>query len=91
MKKLLIPIFAGTLAGLFAFAVATEPKSYHVTLSPEDWQSRVNILENAKAIMDKSTLPANVVSSWKDSVSKFEQEIIAQVQKQMADTVKAKK
>lgn len=65
-------------------------KQYHVTLTPDEWQMRLQFLDNAKQIMAKSTLPSNVVSQWSDSLTKFQQEIVAQVQKQMADTTHKK-
>ena len=70
---------------------ATSEKQYHVTFTPDEWQMRLQFLDNAKQIMSKSTLPANVVSQWSDSLTKFEAEIAAQVQKQMsADTLHKK-
>jgi len=73
---------------IFSFTLI-ESKTYHVTFTAEQWQSHLQMLDNAKAIMDKSTLPANVVSQWKDSITIFQQELVSQVQQQMkADTSK---
>lgn len=65
-------------------------KQYQVTLTPDEWQMRLQFLDNAKQIMAKSTLPSNVVSQWADSLTKFQQEIISQIQKQMSDTTHKK-
>lgn len=65
-------------------------KQYHVTLTPDEWEMRLQFLDNAKQIMAKSTVPSNVVSQWSDSLTKFQQEIVVQVQKQMADTTHKK-
>jgi len=75
-------LFLALAFSIFSFTFI-ESKTYHVTFTAEQWQSHLQMLDNAKAIMDKSTLPANVVSQWKDSITVFQQELIAQVQKQM--------
>jgi hypothetical protein len=90
MKKtaialLLLTVFAG------AFTPKSEPKKYHVDHTVADWQSVLKYIDNAKQIMSKSTLPANVVGDWTDSLTKAQQDIISQLQPQIAaDTVKSK-
>lgn len=86
-------LIAIVIVGVMAFQSkpSTSEKQYHVTFTPDEWQMRLQFLDNAKQIMSKSTLPANVVSQWSDSLTKFETEIAAQVQKQMAaDTLHKK-
>lgn len=73
-------------------AIKEVNKKYSVSLTQEQWQHNINTLETVKRVMGKSTLPANVVNDWTDSVTAVEQEFINQIQKQIAaDTVKSKK
>jgi hypothetical protein len=93
MKKSFLAIGVLIAASAFTYNLKhiTPGHKYTMTLTVEDWQSKIQYLETAKQIMAKSTLPANVVSQWSDSLSKFEQEISAQIGSQVAaDTVKKK-
>jgi hypothetical protein len=91
MKKSLIVILV-----LISLSVVSQVKEkpvrlYRLEYSEISWASKVQILMNVQEIMRKSTLPANVVAQWTDSV----QSIIADIQKQVgqqmaADTTKKK-
>lgn len=58
-------------------------KKYAVTLSVEDWNSAMIAMNNAREIMKKSTLPANIVDAWSDSLVNSQAKMSFQIQAQM--------
>ena len=81
--------------GVIAWKKDQAPKTYTVTLSQREWESRLQTLQNARTIMRQSTLPGNVVSAWTDSLDLMVADISRQVGAQLAaeqkkDSVKPK-
>lgn len=71
-------------------------KTYSVSLTTDQWQSRLQTINASKEIMRKSTLPGNVISQYSDSLSVMAQEISEQVgaqiqREQKVDSTKPKK
>lgn len=70
-----------------AFITAALPyhaaKNYTVTLSLEEWNSATIAMNNAREIMKNSTLPANVVNIWTDSLINIQTKISGQILAQM--------
>lgn len=102
MKLDLIKIVSGiAILGyvglLFAWRgkIEDNPKTYSVKLTQQEWGSRLQTLQNAKLIMRQSSLPANVVANWSDSLDVMAGDIQRQVGAEMqkenkTDTVKPK-
>ena len=59
------------------------PKVYSVSLTTDQWNSRLQTINAAKEIMRKSTLPSNVISQYSDSLSVMAQDISEQVGMQL--------
>jgi|HubBroStandDraft_3_1064219.scaffolds.fasta_scaffold22737_6 hypothetical protein len=80
------------LIGIVAWKKEQAPKTYTVTLSLNQWAAHLKYIANARIVMMQSTMPANVVTSWSDSLSLLSEEINRQVSQQMqkeaADTSK---
>ena len=74
------------VVGIFgtAFIANESVKTYTVTLSQKEWESRLQTLQNARVIMRQSTLPGNVVSAWTDSLDLMVSDISRQVGAQLA-------
>lgn len=88
MKKAL---FALVLVTAFSFTT-NEEKSFSVKFTVNDWQSKLNLLEYTKNVLKNSSIPANVALPLSDSISKFQNEIVAQIQPQLKiDTIGSKK
>ena len=85
MKKTLL-----VLAGIIALSFVAE-KEYVVKYNFDNWESRVNNLILASKLLKQSDLPAKQVNPVADSLTKFAQEIVNQVNPQMADTTSKKK
>lgn len=71
-------------------------KTYSVTLTTDQWQSRLQTINASKEIMRKSTLPGNVISQYSDSLDvisrDIQEQVGAQIQReQKADSTKSKK
>lgn len=92
---------AGLIAMAFCFfiiawqAVKDANKTYSVKLTQQEWGSRLQTIQNAKLIMRQSSLPANVVANWSDSLDVMAGDIQKQVGAEMqkenkTDTVKPK-
>lgn len=71
---------------LLAAIAATPEKKPVVSLNVPQWQGILRQMDGAKEIMRSSTLPANVVSAYSDSLSMIQMEIVRQVSPQI-DTV----
>lgn len=80
------------MVALFAFKPkGTLPKTYPVSLTTDQWQSRLQTINAAKEIMRKSTLPGNVISQYSDSLDVMAKEISEQVGSQLqSEAAKAK-
>lgn len=85
MKKTLL-VFVGIIA--LSFVVE---KEYVVKYELNSWASKVNTLQVAAQALKQSDLPAKQVNPVADSLTKFAQEIINQVNPQVADTTSKKK
>lgn len=84
-KTLIITAFA-----LMAFK-ANDEKKLTVAYSVNDWQKKVDLIEITKNALKNSNLPVNAVLPLCDSLSKFESELVTQLQPQVkADTIKKK-
>lgn len=88
MKKHLWLIGA---AILFAAIAATPEKKPTVSLYTPQWQGVLRQMDGAKEIMRSSTLPANVVNAYSDSLSMIQMEIVRQVSPQIDSTQNKKK
>lgn len=71
-------------------------KTYPVSLTQSEWGSRLQTIQNAKAIMRQSSLPASVVANWSDSLDVMAADIQKQVgaelqAEQKKDSTKPKK
>lgn len=85
MKKTLL-----VLAGIIALSFVAE-REYVVKYELNSWASKVNTLQVAAQALKQSELPAKQVNPVADSLTKFAQEIINQVNPQVADTTSKKK
>lgn len=85
MKKTLL-----VLAGIIALSFVAE-REYVVKYELNSWASKVNTLQVAAQALKQSELPANKVNPVADSLTKFAQEIINQVNPQVVDTTSKKK
>ena len=85
MKKTLL-----VLAGIIALSFVAE-REYVVKYELNSWASKVNTLQVAAQALKQSDLPAKQVNPVADSLTKFAQEIINQVNPQVADTTSKKK
>ena len=85
MKKTLL-----VLAGIIALSFVAE-REYVVKYELNSWASKVNTLQVAAQALKQSDLPAKQVNPVADSVTKFAQEIINQVNPQVVDTTSKKK
>ena len=85
MKKTLL-----VLAGIIALSFVAE-REYVVKYNFDNWESRVNNLVLASKLLRQSDLPAKQVNPVADSLTKFAQEIINQVNPQVVDTTSKKK
>lgn len=85
MKSILIGLLI--IVGISFFTLKAQQlvqeKKYKLELTQQQWAMRLNYIEAAKQIMDKSVLPANAVSQWKDSLDVFAREINEQVGAQL--------
>lgn len=81
MKPFLITLFVAAILSLSAFRTA-EVK-YKVENTLDYWQQKINLIEYAKDAIKKSDIPSKVASPLNDSLSAFENEIVAEVRKQM--------
>lgn len=74
-------------------------KNYSVSLTQEQWGSRLKVISDAKEVMRKSSYPGTIISSVTDSLDVLAKEINEQVggelqrdaAKAKADTSKQKK
>ena len=109
MKRL--ALFLGTIALVSAITVHLKaeykkehrqpPKLYPVSLTIEEWSTKLNYLEYVKASLRKSDLPSKEVALITDSILiPFQTQISQQIQSQLAqekaaqqkkDTTKPKK
>ena len=85
MKKTLL-----VLVGIIALSFVAE-REYVVKYNFANWESKVNNLISASKLLKQSDLPAKQVNPLADSLAKFAQEIVNQVNPQMADTTSKKK
>ncbi len=85
MKKTLL-VFA-VIIGLSFVA----EKQYVVKHDFNGWVTKVNVLRESAAQLRKSDLPARVVNPLADSLIKFSDEIVSQVNVQLNDTTTNKK
>ena len=85
MKKTLL-----VLAGIIALSFVAE-REYVVKYELNSWASKVNTLQVAAQALKQSDLPAKQVNPVADSLTKFAQEIINQVNPQVVDTTSKKK
>jgi hypothetical protein len=85
MKKTIL-VFVGIIA--LSFVVE---KEYVVKYELNSWASKVNTLQVAAQALKQSDLPAKQVNPVADSLTKFAQEIINQVNPQVVDTTENKK
>ena len=72
-----------------SFKANDSDKKLSVTLSVNDWQSDIDILEIAKNALKQSDLPAKNVLPLVDSITKIQNEFIGQLKPQI-DTTKKK-
>lgn len=85
MKKTLL-----VLAGIIGLSFVAE-REYVVKYELNSWASKVNTLQVAAQALKQSDLPAKQVNPVADSLTKFAQEIVNQVNPQVADTTSKKK
>ncbi len=85
MKKTLL-VFA-VIIGLSFVA----EKQYVVKYEVKDWATKVQVLQAASAALKQSDLPAKSVNPLADSLTKFANEIVSQVNVQLNDTTTNKK
>jgi hypothetical protein len=86
MKPFLITLFIAAILSLSAFTTAdvkTVEVKYKVENTLDYWQGKINLIEFAKDAIKKSDIPSKVASPLNDSLSAFENEIVAEVRKQM--------
>lgn len=91
MKKNILLLSA---IALLSFGIINEEKKFKVELTPDQWGSRFNWIQVAMTQLKKSNGPANEVLPLCDSLQKFSNELLAQLQPQFqaaADTTKKKK
>ena len=84
MKKTLL-----VLASIIALSFVAE-REYHVRYELKSWESKVQTLQVAAQALKQSDLPSKYANPLADSLTKFAQEIIGQVNLQIADTTKKK-
>lgn len=83
MKKALIALSILSTTVAISQVVKTPERKYKVSLTAAEWTSRLQTLSAALQIMRTSTLPANTVSQWSDSIAAFQLEINKQVVAEM--------
>lgn len=97
MKKLVL--FLGITIAISAITWALKaqtkpkeaPKTYHVTLTIDQWQAVMNGLESIKNAVKTSSMPAAQSTFISDSlISTYQNEFLRQIQGQMAAEQKAK-
>jgi hypothetical protein len=92
MKQKVTNIFLSLLiiGGLSAWIYRNEdkPKTYSVVLTLDQWNTQLKYIQNAKTIMQKSTMPANIVSDWADSLNSVANQISLQVGQQLQEEQK---
>lgn len=87
MKKIII---------LFVFALLLSfkkdsDKKYTVSLSVNDWQQKINVIEAAKNLIKNSDAPVKIALPAIDSLTKMQNEFISQLSPQLSDTITKKK
>lgn len=80
MKKL---FFAAAMIIAFAFTTQPETKKLPVTFTIDEWQSKVNILEYAKAVIKESSVPINVAAPLIDSLTSLQNSLFVQLRPQL--------
>lgn len=84
MKKL---ITALSIIILLSFAAE---KTYTVTYTVNEWQSKLQLLEYTKNAIKQSDLPTKISLPLMDSLTLFQNQITQQVSRQLQDTTKKK-
>ncbi len=91
MKKTILLLLTVTLLSFIPTQNKnTEEKKYTVSLTINEWQSNLNLLDYIKGAIKQSDLPTRIALPLIDSISKFQQTIITPIQKQLSDTTKKK-
>ena len=84
MRKTLLAL---SIIILLSFAAE---KTYTVTYTVYEWQSKLQLLEYTKNAIKQSDLPTKISLPLIDSLTLFQNQINQQVSKQLSDTTKKK-
>jgi hypothetical protein len=91
MKKTILLLLTVTLLSFIPTKNKnTEEKKYTVSLTINEWQSKLDLLNYVSAAIKQSDLPTKVSLPILDSLSKFTQTLVNQLNKQLIDTTKKK-
>lgn len=83
MKSILTVLIFTASFLLVGFTANEEQQLLTVKYTVNDWQNKVNMIEYTKNVLKQSNVPANVVLPLVDSLTKFENELIGQIQVQL--------